>query len=78
MHRVCGYFPSYVIKADFSPFRARSCSVCLAHRYVTLTSTEVEKLNTSLDAFTFALGKKGLQVLKASISDNALLYLLSQ
>lgn len=67
------YFLAYVIYVDSSPLRARSCSVCLAHRCVALTSTEVEELNTSLDAFKFALGKKGQQVLKASISDNALL-----
>lgn len=51
---------AYVVDVDLSARRARSCSVCLAHRCVALTSTEVEELNTSLDAFTFVLGKKGL------------------
>lgn len=53
-------FLAYAVDVDLSALRARSCGVCLAHRRVALTSTEVEELNTSLDAFTFVLGKKGL------------------
>lgn len=51
---------AYVVDVDLSALRARSCNVCLAHSCVALTSTEVEELNASLDAFMFVLGKKGL------------------
>lgn len=53
-------FLAYVVDGDLSALRARSGSVCSAHRCVALTSKEVEELNTSLDAFMFVLGKKGL------------------